>query len=94
LEGLVKGDVVIRRFPYSDFSQLKLRPALVLAVLPGNDIILCEITTKSVRNQYAISVTNADFTSGSLIQDSNIRTDKITTSESFLIRYKVGSLKL
>lgn len=93
MEGLVKGDVVVTRFPYSDFSQLKLRPALVLAILPGNDLILCEITTKPVRNQYAIPVNNTDFLTGALNQDSNIRPDKIATSDRLLIRYKVGSLK-
>lgn len=89
----MRGDVVITRFPYSDFSQLKLRPALVLAVLPGNDLILCEITTKPVRNQYVIPVNNTDSMSGGLSQNSNIRPDKIATSERQLIRYKVGSLK-
>lgn len=93
MERLVRGDVVITRFPYSDFSQLKLRPALVLAILPGNDLILCEITTKPIRNQYVIPVNNTDFMSGGLSQDSNIRPDKIATSERQLIRYKVGSLK-
>ena len=59
MEGLVKGDVVVTR-PYSDFSQLKLRPALVLAILPGDDVILCEITSQRVRNQYDIPIDNAD----------------------------------
>lgn len=89
----MRGDVVITRFPYSDFSQLKLRPALVLAVLPRNDLILCEITTKPVRNQYVIPVNDTDFISKGLSQDSNIRPDKIATSERQLIRYKVGRLK-
>lgn len=56
-------------------------------------MILCEITTKPVRNQYVITVNNTDFLSGGLSQDSNIRPDKITTSERQLIRYKVGRLK-
>lgn len=92
MERLVKGDVVITRFPYSDFSQLKLRPALVIAVLPGIDLILCEITSQPARNQYAIPVSSADFTNGSLTQNSYIRSDKIATSERQLIRYKIGSL--
>lgn len=93
MEGLVKGDVVVALFPYSDFTQLKQRPALVLVVLPGEDLILCEITSQRVRNQYAISVSNADFTTGSLREDSNIRSEKITTIDRRLVRYKVGSLK-
>lgn len=45
-----------------------------------------------MRNYYAISITNADFTNGSLSQDSNIRPEKITTIDR-RIRYKVGILK-
>jgi mRNA interferase MazF len=45
----VKGDVVIIPFPFSDLSSSKRRPALVLAGLKGNDIILCQITSKEVQ---------------------------------------------
>lgn len=93
MEGLVKGDVVVAPFPYSDFTQLKQRPAPVLAVLQGNDLILCEITSQPVRNPYVIPISNPDFTTGSLNQDSNIRPEKITTIDRWLIRYKVGSLR-
>lgn len=89
----MKGDIVIAPFPYSDFSQVKIRPTLVLAVLSGADLMLCEITTQPVRNQYVIPVSNTDFISGGLSQDSNIRPEKITTIERRLVRYKVGRLK-
>lgn len=89
----MKGDVVVAPFPYSDFSQVKIRPTLVIAVLSGYDLILCEITSQPVRNQYVIPVSNADFDTGSLNQDSNIRPEKITIIERRLVRYKVGSLK-
>jgi len=36
----VKGDVVVIPFPFSDLSQSKRRPALVLAALEGDDVIL------------------------------------------------------
>ena len=42
----VKGDIVVIPFPFSDLSSSKRRPALVLAGLKGNDIILCQITSK------------------------------------------------
>jgi mRNA interferase MazF len=38
------GDVVIIPFPYSDLSQSKRRPALVLAGVGRGDFLLCQIT--------------------------------------------------
>ena len=41
----VKGDVVVVPFPFSDLSQSKRRPALVITELTGDDLILCQITS-------------------------------------------------
>jgi mRNA interferase MazF len=46
MAGFVKGDVVIVPFPFSDLTQAKRRPALVVANLRGNDLILCQITSQ------------------------------------------------
>jgi len=43
LEKFVKGDVVVVPFPFSDLTEAKRRPALVLAELDGDDRILCQI---------------------------------------------------
>jgi mRNA interferase MazF len=61
----VKGDVVILSFPFSDLSGSKHRPAFVAADLPGDDIILCQITSKAKSDMLAVSVTGGDFVSGS-----------------------------
>jgi len=37
----IKGSVVVVPFPFSDLSQAKKRPALVIADLRNNDLILC-----------------------------------------------------
>jgi mRNA interferase MazF len=41
----IKGDVVVIPFPFSDLTQSKRRPALVIAELEGDDLILCQITS-------------------------------------------------
>lgn len=46
----VRGDVVVVPFPFSDLSQAKRRPALVVAELTGDDLILCQITSQSVKD--------------------------------------------
>lgn len=45
----VKGDVVVIPFPFSDLTQSKRRPAIVIAVLDGDDLILCQITSQKIK---------------------------------------------
>ena len=89
----VKGDVVIVPFPFSDLSQAKRRPALVVAKLTGDDLILCQITSQAKSDNYAVAITNADFISGSLNKNSNIRPNRLFTADRGIILYKVGQLK-
>ena len=88
----VKGDVVVAPFPFSDLSASKKRPALVVATLTGDDVILCQITSRNVADSYAVAITNADFTSGSLPQHSNIRPNRLFTADSNIILYRAGVL--
>lgn len=60
----VKGDVVVIPFPFSDLTQAKRRPALILATLTGDDLILCQITSQNMSDQYAIPINNQDFETG------------------------------
>src|SRR3989339_253724 len=89
----VKGDVVVIPFPFSNLSQSKKRPALILTVLQGNDLILCQITSKSIKDNYAISVDQNDFASGSLNQESNIRPNRLFTADNQIILYRIGNIK-
>ena len=44
----VKGDIVVVPFPFSDLTNSKRRPALVITELTGDDVILCQITSKNI----------------------------------------------
>ena len=90
----IKGDVVVVPFPFSDLTQIKRRPALVVANLLGDDLILCQITSQNIKDSYAIAISNNDFSSGGLNQNSNIRPNRIFTADSKIIIYKVGQLKI
>lgn len=90
----VRGDVVVVPFPFSDIAQAKRRPALVISTLEGDDLILCQITSQSIKDNYAISLDDKDFETGSLKQPSNIRPNRIFTADSHIILYKVGNLKI
>jgi mRNA interferase MazF len=88
----VKGDVVVVPFPFSDLSASKKRPALVVAALTGDDVILCQITSKTISDNYAVPLANAHFKTGGLHQDSNIRPNRLFTVDSNIILYRAGEL--
>ncbi len=79
-------------FPFSDLIQSKRHPALVVSTLERDDLILCQITSQTVKDNYAVSITDNDFKSGNLKQAGNIRPDIIFTADSHIIIYKVDSL--
>jgi mRNA interferase MazF len=90
-----KRDVVVVPFPFSDLTGNKRRPALVVAELQGDDLILCQITTKTNRDKYAIALERSDFESGSLPEAScSIRPNRLFTAEKSLVVRKAGRLKI
>ena len=88
----VKGDVVIIPFPFTDLSGNKKRPAFVVADLPGDDIIVCQITSKAKSDSLALPIGASDFISGSLPVDSFIRPNKIFTADKNIILAVAGRL--
>ena len=92
MEKFVKGDIVVIPFPFSDLSGTKRRPALVITDLPGDDIILCQITSVTRLDNFAIPLKNNDFIFGSISIESLIRPNKIFTADRNLILYKIGHL--
>ena len=89
----VKGDVVVLPFPFSDLSSTKRRPALVVATLSGDDVILCQITSQAIADNYAISLQSLDFYDGNLSRDSNIRPNRLFTADSRIILYRTGVVR-
>lgn len=91
METFVRGDVVVVPFPFSDLSQSKRRPALVIRNF-GEDLLLAQITSKTIKNDFAIEIKETDFNEGSLKVVSNVRPEKLFTCSRNLILYKAGSL--
>jgi mRNA interferase MazF len=50
------GAVVLVRFPFSDLSQTKLRPAVVLAEAGRGDWVLGQVTSKAYGDTRAIKL--------------------------------------
>ena len=74
------GAVVLVRFPFSDLSQTKLRPAVVLAAAGRGDWILCQVTSKPYGDSRAIKLEDAAFATGSLRVISFARPGKLFTA--------------
>ena len=89
----VKGSVIVIPFPYSDLSAAKRPPALVVADLDGDDVILCQITSRAVSDSYALPITRSDFASGGLRVNSTARPNRLFTADSNSALYQAASLK-
>ena len=86
------GAVVLVRFPFSDFSKTKLRPAVVLADVGRDDRLLSQVTSKPYGDARALRIESADFASGSLRVTSYARPGKLFTANRDLIASEVGTL--
>ena len=93
----VKGDIVVIKFPFSDLTGAKRRPALVLSDLEGSDIILCQITGRVKADKYSIKLDYDDYTNGSLKVESIVCCNKLFTADKNAILYsacKISSAKM
>lgn len=86
------GAVVLVTFPFSDLSQAKLRPAVVLANSGRGDWILCQITSNSYGDKRAVEITDTSFCSGSLRITSYARPGKLFTANQELMETQVATL--
>ena len=85
--------VVLVSFPFSDLSQAKLRPAVVLADAGRGDWILCQVTSNPYTDPGAVRLVDQDFSSGGLQRESFARPGKLFTADYHLMTRQVGIIK-
>jgi mRNA interferase MazF len=90
---LTVGQVVSSAFPFSDLTINKLRPALVVAIGDFNDVILCQITSRTYSSSNPIALETAHFTKGSLQLKNYVRPYKLFTADPFIIGKVYGTLE-
>jgi mRNA interferase MazF len=86
------GTVVLVPFPFSDLSQAKLRPAVVLADVGRGDWVLCQITSNPYGDARAILLIDASFAAGGLRVTSYARPGKLFTAHHSLMVSPVATL--
>ena len=86
------GAVVLVRFPFSDLSASKLRPAVVLAEAGRGDRVLVQVTSNPYADPRAVELTESSFAHGSLERTSYARPGKLFTASESLVVRSVGDL--
>ena len=89
----VSGEIVVIPFPFTDLSSTKVRPALVLASLSRDDVILCQITSQSAGHPEAIPILQTDFEpGGSLSRASFALPHRVVTANEVCVRRSIARL--
>jgi mRNA interferase MazF len=94
---LVRGDVVLTRFPFTDLTGAALRPAVVVSQGQiGQDVVLVAISSV-VRGPFAptdltIQATHPEFQMSGLRVTSVIRMHKLAAVEASAIARRLGRL--
>ena len=90
------GEIWLVRFPFSDLTATKLRPALILSVHREEVIIVgifSKIPAGSLQNSWVlIRDSDAQFAQTGLKKTSLIRADKIATVSKTVFQRKLGNL--
>jgi len=95
---MIKNSIVLVLFPFDDFSDSKVRPALCLTSEIGkyNQIIIAFISSRipedMVDSDVLISYQSEKSMETGLVHDSVIRLHKIVTIPKSLIRRKLGNI--
>lgn len=94
---LQKGDIVLVNFPFTDLSQAKLRPALVLSANEAlNESVLCFITSQNTNQptseEFVINITDSEFSKTGLKISSKVRVTRLVTLQHQLIIRRLGKL--
>ena len=86
------GDVVLAPLPFTDLSEIKVRPAVVVADVGTQDWILCQITSRPPSRDRHIPIEPDDMQRGRLRRRSWARPDRLYTVNQRVFRHTVGRL--
>ena len=81
------GDIVVARYPFTDLSEIKPRPAVILAEVGTLDCIVCEVTSSSIVHPRRIEIASRDLQNGRLEHRSWARPDRLFTLHESVFRH-------
>ncbi len=91
-----QGEIVIVPFPFSDLSNIKQRPVLILSKDSDNknsdDVITCGITSNTKNTGYSVLINNKNLEKGIIPTESRIKIDKLFTLNKNIIKKKIAKI--
>ena len=92
-----EGQIVLFRFPQTDFQPGKIRPALVVRKLPGNydDWLICMISSRlfqSMEIDEIVKPGDTDFEDSGLKVTSVIRSARLAVVEDKMLEGAIGKI--
>ncbi len=91
-----QGEIIIVPFPFSDLSNVKQRPVLILSKDADNktfdDIITCGITSNLKDVKHSVLIGNENLEKGEIPLSSRIKVDKLFTLDKNIVRKRVAKI--
>ena len=93
-----EGDIVLFRFPRTDLSNGKLRPAVLVKKIPNNfdDWLICMVSTQLHQKieglEVVVSSTDQEFMQTGFKKSSLIRTSRLAVVDENVFEGKLGDL--
>ncbi len=87
-----RGDIVWVKFPFSDASTAKLRPALIISndlVNKTGDHLLMQITSVLRKDNLSLLIKKTDYSEAPLLKESELRLHKIFIFNQSLLAGKI-----
>lgn len=87
------GDIVLIPFPFTDLSQHKQRPALLVTNPDADGDFIAAAVTSRAGHDGSVALTHHDLAHGTLAVASHIRADKLFTFHLSLVRKNIATVK-
>ena len=90
MEKIETGSIVLLKFPFTDGTSYKRRPALVLKDFEDGDLLVCRITSRIYTSKYDIYID--DCLKFGLKLPSVVRVHKMATLEKDMVETIMGQI--
>lgn len=89
-----EGDIVLIPFPFTDLTDSKVRPAIVISsglINATNDVVLLAITSTLRGDDFSFVINNLDL-NAPMLKSSEVRCNKVFTADQRIIHKKINEL--